>query len=64
MNLTARIGVLGNADIAIRQATREFASNPKLGVASLKTGNDPAPAWSPDVCAKFEARDHPEMITF
>ncbi len=38
--------------------------NPTLGITSLHQGGEAAPAWTPDLCAAFEAQGHQRMVTF
>jgi integrase len=38
--------------------------NPTLGISSLHQGGEAAPAWTPDLCAAFEAQEHARMVTF
>ena len=38
--------------------------NPTLGITSLHQGGEAAPAWTPDLCAAFEAQEHARMVTF
>jgi integrase len=49
---------------AVEHADLELTDDPTLSVAALKVKGEAARAWTPELCAKFEACPHRQMVLF